>query len=157
MRFSCLHVGIAIAFIVSTCGCAADSTPGPSAPSVVTVEPVPPPNNPPVSAAEEEPDATSSTELHDDGCRKLAETIPSSNANTVSVFMRAAAPVCLGAVAAADDAALEHAAREAADRGASAAVLYVDSSVVYARVIAVMDVLRRTGIENVVLAVAPKP
>jgi len=155
MRLSPPCVGAAIGIIMSTSGCAADTTPGPSTPSVVNVAPVPPPDNPPVSV-EQEPDTERSSEVHDDACRELAETMQ-SNSMRITVFLRAQGPICLGPVAAADDVALEDAAREAAERGATAAVLYVDSSVVYARVIAVMDVLRRTGIEHVSLAVGPQP
>jgi biopolymer transport protein ExbD len=109
---------------------------------------------PPPSAPTPAPESASAASQPDEPrCASLAGAVPAPD-HAARVFVSSAGAVCFEDEHASDDVDVEaRAATFLATRATRSAVLYVDVSVPYARVVAVMDALRRGGLEHVSFAV----
>jgi biopolymer transport protein ExbD len=144
---------LALVLLITSPACASAPPPRPSVPVLPSAPPAAPPlaspprASPPLAAPADVPSPSA--------CAALAAAVGSS-APAAQLVVDGRGMICFEGEPAADDDELEARARRfATEHGSRDVILYVDGQVPYARVIELMDVLRRGGLDHVALAVQP--
>lgn len=125
-------------------GCAPKPTESTTPATIVQVDP---PAAPSQEALPQDAPGDMPAESPDAICLRLTQGATDDD-QRVQVIVRKDHPTCFGSRAVDDHDGLARAAREAAGRGLTEAMLQVEADVTHARVVEVMDVLRTAGIDE---------